>query len=154
MVTLPRWEHGVQFLGKIHSRDGEVMHGLYEALLSACDNYQVMQQVHLHCLATEAQPDIARLVFERDHLFADLQNHLTAVVYQIQKAVLEPSLVPILQARLTAVLEEDAVLVKRLYAYRATLEQRRAQIRYGQKVLGGYGSPVPTRAPMVIDRAG
>ena len=46
------------------------MHGLYEALLSACDNYQVMQQAHLHCLATEAQPDIERLVFEREHLFA------------------------------------------------------------------------------------
>jgi len=76
------------------------------------------------------------------------------VVYQVQKGVLEPSLVPILQARLMAILENDAVLVERLYAYRATLEQRRAQIRQGQKVLGGYGSPVPTRAPMVIDRAG
>jgi hypothetical protein len=130
------------------------MHGLYEALLSACDNYQVMQQAHLHCLATEAQPDIARLVFEREHLFADLQNHLTAVVYQVQKAVPEPSLVPILQARLTALLEDDAVLDERLHAYRATLEQRRAQLRQGQKVLGGYGSPAPTRAPMVVDRSG
>ena len=130
------------------------MHGLYEALLSACDNYQVMQQAHLHCLATEAQPDIERLVFEREHLFADLQNHLTAVVYQVQKAVPESTLVPILQARLTALLEDDAVLDERLHAYRATLEQRRAQLRQGQKVLGGYGSPAPTRAPMVIDRAG
>ena len=130
------------------------MLGLYEALLSACDNYQVMQQAHLHCLATEAQPDIERLVFEREHLFADLQNHLTAVVYQVQKAVPEPPLVPILQARLTALLEDDAVLDERLHAYRATLEQRRAQLQQGQKVLGGYGSPAPTRAPMVIDRAG
>ena len=130
------------------------MHELYETLLSACGNYQVMQQAHLHCLATQAQPDIARLVFEREHLFADLQNHLTAVVYQVQKGVLEPSLVPILQARLTAILEDDAVLVERLHAYRATLEQRRAQIRQGQKVLGSYGSPVPTRVPMIIDRAG
>ena len=130
------------------------MHGLYETLLSACDNYQVMQQAHLHCLATEAQPDIERLVFEREHLFADLQNHLTAVVYQGQKGVLEPSLVPILQARLTAVLADDAVLVERLHAYRATLEQRRAQIRQGQKVLGGYGSQAPTRAPMAVDRSG
>jgi hypothetical protein len=130
------------------------MHGLYEALLSACDNYQVMQQAHLHCLATEAQPDIERLVFEREHLFVDLQNHLTAVVYQVQKAVPEPTLVPILQARLTALLEDDAVLDERLHAYRATLEQRRAQLRQGQKVLGSYGSPAPTPAPMVIDRAG
>ena len=113
-----------------------------------------MQQAHLHCLATEAQPDIERLVFEREHLFADLQNHLTAVVYQVQKAVPEPSLVPILQARLTALLEDDAVLDERLHAYRATLEQRRAQLRQGQKVLGGYGSPASTPAPMVIDRAG
>ena len=130
------------------------MHGLYEALLSACDNYQAMQQAHLHCLATEAQPDIERLVFERDRLFADLQNRLTAVVYQVQKAVPEPTLVPILQARLTAVIEDDAALVERLHAYRATLEQHRAQIRQGQNVLGRYGSPVPTRAHMVIDRAG
>ena len=130
------------------------MLGLYEALLSACDNYQVMQQVHLHCLATEAQPDIERLVFEREHLFADLQNRLTAVVYQIQKAVPEPALVPIFQARLTALLEDDAILSERLHTYRATLEQRRAQLRQGQKVLGGYGSPAPTRAPMVVDRSG
>src|SRR5215475_15651078 len=126
MVTLPRWEHGVPFLCKTHGRDGEVMHGLYETLLSACDTYQVMQQAHLHCLATEAQPDIAQLVFEREHLFADLQNHLTAVVYQGQKGVLEPSLVPILQARLTAILEDDVILDGRLHAYRATLEQRLA----------------------------
>ena len=130
------------------------MLGLYEALLSACDNYQVMQQAHLHCLATEAQPDIERLVFEREHLFADLQNRLTAVVYQIQKAVPEPALVPIFQARLTALLEDDALLNERLHTYRATLEQRRAQLRQGQKVLGGYGSPAPTRAPMVVDRSG
>ena len=130
------------------------MHKLYEALLSICDNYQAMQQAHLHCLATEAQPDIERLVFERERLFADLQNHLTAMVYQLQKTVPEPSLVPILQARLTALLEDDAVLVERLHACRATLEQRRAQLRQGQKVLGGYSSPGPTRAPLVIDRAG
>jgi len=129
------------------------MHGLYEALLSACDNYQVMQQAHLHCLATEAQSDMAWLVFERQRLFADLQNHLTAVVYQVQKSGPEPSLGPILQARLTALLEDDAVLVERLHAYRATLEQRRAQLRQGQKVLGGYGSPAPMRAPMVVDRS-
>ena len=60
------------------------MHALYEALWNTCDNYQVMQQAHLHCLATEAQPDMERLVFERERLFADLQNHLTAVVYQLQ----------------------------------------------------------------------
>jgi hypothetical protein len=130
------------------------MHGLYEALLSACDNYQAMQQAHLHCLATEAQPDIERLVFERERLFADLQNRLTAVVYQGQKAVPEPTLVPIFQARLTALLEDDAILDERLHTYRATLEQRRAQIRQGQKVLGGYGSPAPTRVPMVVDRSG
>ena len=129
------------------------MHGLYETLLSTCDNYQVMQQAHLHCLATEAQPDMARLVFERQRLFVDLQNRLTAVLYQVQKAGPEPSLGPILQARLTALLEDDAVLVERLHAYRATLEQRRAQLRQGQKVLGGYGSPAPTRAPMVVDRS-
>jgi hypothetical protein len=127
---------------------------LYEALVSACDNYQVMQQTHLCCLATEAQPDIERLVFEREQLFADLQNRLTAVVYQVQKAVSEPTLVPILQARLTALLEDDAILDERLHAYRATLEQRRAQIRQGQKVLGGYGNPASTRGPMVVDRAG
>src|SRR5712691_6530759 len=102
MAPPPLWEHGVQFLCKTHSSEGEVMQGLYEALLSTCDNYQVMQQAHLHCLATEAQPDIERLVFERERLFADLHNHLTAVLYQVQKAVPEPSLVAILQARLTA----------------------------------------------------
>ena len=130
------------------------MHGLYEALLRACDNYQVMQQAHLHCLATEAQPDIERLVFEREHLFADLQNHLTAVVYQVQKAGPEPTLVPILQARLTALLEDDVILDGRLHAYRATLEQRLAQIRQVLKVLDGYGSQAPTRAPMAVDRSG
>src|SRR5262245_64318060 len=129
MVTLPRWEHGIPFLCKTHSRDGEVMHALYEALLSACDNYQVMQQAHLHCLATEAQPDIARLVFEREHLFADLQNHLTAVVYQVQKAVPEPTLVPILQARLTALLEDEVILDGRLQAYRDTIEKSLGQLR-------------------------
>ena len=127
---------------------------LYEALWSTCDNYQVMQQAHLRCLATEAQPDIERLVFERERLFADFQNHLTAVVSQVQKAVPEPSLVSILQARLTALLENDAVLVEHLHVYRATLEQRRAQIRQGQKVLGGYSSPAPTRVPMAVDRSG
>ena len=113
LCVWPRFPAGstaYSFCVKPTSREGEVMHGLYEALLSACDHYQAMQQAHLHCLATEAQPDIERLVFEREHLFADLQNHLTAVVYQGQKAGPEPALVPIFQARLTALLEEDAIL--------------------------------------------
>ena len=130
------------------------MYGLYEALWGACDNYQVMQQAHLRCLATEAQPDIERLIFERERLFADLQNHLTPVVYQVQKAVPEPSCVAILQARLTALLKEDAALAERLHAYRGILEQRRARLRQGQKVLGSYSSPTPTRVPMVVDRSG
>jgi hypothetical protein len=130
------------------------MHALYEALLSTCDSYQVMQQAHLHCLTTEVQPDVERLVFERERRFADLQNHLTAVVYQVQKAVPEPSLVPILQARLIALLEEDVVLVKRLHAYRAALKQRRAQIRQGQKVLDGYDSSASTWSLRVVDRSG
>ena len=130
------------------------MHELYEALWSTCDNYQIMQQTHLHCLATEEQPDLERLVFERERFFADLQNYLTALAYQMQKAGPEPSLAPLLQARLTALLEEDAILVERLHAYRAALEQRRAQIQQGQKVLSGYGNPAPTRAPMIVDRSG
>jgi hypothetical protein len=130
------------------------MHGLYEALVSTCDSYQVMQQAHLHCLTTEVHPDIERLVFERERRFADLQNHLMAVVYQVLKAVSEPSLVPILCARLTALLEEDAVLVERLHAYRATLEQRRTQIRQGQKVLDGYDSSAPMRSLRIVDRTG
>jgi hypothetical protein len=154
MASPPRWERGVQFLYKTHNSEREVMHRLYEALWSACDNYQVMQQAHLRCLATEAQPDIERLVFERERLFADFQNHLTAVVSQVQKAVPEPSLMPILQARLTALLENDALLVERLHIYRATLAQRRAQVRQGQKILGSYGHPTPTRVPMVVDRSG
>jgi hypothetical protein len=130
------------------------MYRLYEGLWGACDNYQAMQQAHLHYLATEAQPDIERLIFERERLFADLQNHLTPVLYQVQKAVPEPSFVAILQARLSALLKEDAALVEHLHAYRVTLEQRRAQLRQGQKVLDSYGSPTPTRVPMVVDRSG
>jgi hypothetical protein len=129
------------------------MQGLYEAFLRTCDSYHMMQQAHLHCLTTEAQPDLERLVFEREHRFADLQNHLTAVLYQVQRAVPEPSLVAILQARLTALLEKDAVLVQRLHASRATIEQRRAQIRHGQKVLDGYDSAASTRSLRVVDRS-
>jgi hypothetical protein len=129
------------------------MHGLYEALLSTCDSYHMMQQAHLRCLTMEAQPDLERLIFEREHRFADLQNHLTAVVYQVQKAVPEPSLGPILQARLSALLEEDTALIKLLHAYRATLEQCRTQIRQGQKVLDGYDSSAPTRSLRGVDRS-
>ena len=130
------------------------MHGLYAALLSACDDYQAMQQTHLHCLATEVQPDLEWLVFERERRFADLQNHLTSVLYQMQKAVPEPALVSIIATRLAALLDEDAVLAERLHAYRVTLAQRRTQIRQGQKVLCSYGSTAPTRAPMILDRSG
>lgn len=130
------------------------MHELYEALGSACDDYQAMQQAHLHCLATDAPLDMARLVFERERLFADLRNHLTALAYQLQKAVPESSLAPILQARLTALLEGDALLAERLHAYRVTLEQHRAQIQQGQKVLVGYGGLAASRSPWLVDRAG
>ena len=128
------------------------MYGLYEALWNVCDNFQAMQQAHLHCLATEAQPDMERLIFERERLFADLQNHLTPVLYQGQQAV--PAFVALLQARLSTLLKQDAALVECLHAYRATLEQRRGQLRQGQKVLGSYSSPTPTRVPMVVDRSG
>ena len=123
---------------------------MYEALLRACDNYQVMQQAHLHCLATEVQPDIARLVFERECLFAELQNYLTAVVYQVQKAVPESARVPILQARLTTLLEDDAVLVERLHAYRVILEQRRTQIQQGQRSLAATAARRPHERPWLL----
>ena len=130
------------------------MHGLDEPLLIACDNYQAMQQAHLHCLATDAQFDLEQLVFERERLFADLQNHLTAVLYQFQTAVPEPSLVHAMQARLTALLDGDAVLAERLHAYRATLEHDRAQVQQGHKVLVGYGGPAASLAPRFVDRSG
>jgi hypothetical protein len=130
------------------------MQGLYEALVIACDGYQAMQQVHLHSLATDAQLDMERLVFERERLFADLQNHLTALAYQWQKAVPESSLVYVLQARLAALLDGDAILAERLNAYRATLEHHRAQLRQGQKVLVGYGGLVASRSPWLVDRSG
>ena len=106
------------------------MHKLYDMLLSACDSYQAMQQTHLHCLATDAQPDIERLVFEREQFFADLQNHLTAVAYQLQTAVPESSLVHVLHSRLAALLEGDAILAERLRAYRTTLNN--TELRSGK----------------------
>jgi hypothetical protein len=124
-----------------------------EALWGACDNYQAMQQAHLHCLATAASPDLEQLVFEREQRFADLQNHLTAVAYQWQATTPESTLVQALQTRLTVLREGDALLAERLQAYRATLEQARAQIQQGQKVLVGYGSQVTTRSPRLVDRA-
>jgi hypothetical protein len=124
-----------------------------EALWGAYDNYQAMQQAHLHCLATAASPDLEQLVFEREQRFADLQNHLTAVAYQWQAITPESTLVHALQTRLTVLREGDALLAERLQAYRATLEQARAQIQQGQKVLVGYGGQVSTRSPRLIDRA-
>jgi hypothetical protein len=129
------------------------MHRLYDMLLSACDSYQAMQQAHLHCLATDAQPDIERLVFERERFFTDLQNHLTAMAYQLQTAVPESSLMHVLQIRLAALMEGDAILAERLHAYRTTLEQHRAQIQQGQKVLGGYSGPAASLSPRLIDRS-
>jgi hypothetical protein len=130
------------------------MLGLYEAFLSACDRYQAMQQAHLHGLATVAQPDLERLVFEREQFFADLRNHLTAVAYQWQNAVPESSLVPVLQARLAVLLEGDVVLAERLHAHRATLEQHRAQIQQGQKALDGYSGPAASLSPRFVNTSG
>ncbi len=129
------------------------MHRLSPMLVSACDSYQAMQQAHLRCLATDTQPDMERLVFERERFFADLQNHLTSVVSQLQTSVPEPSLVHVLQTRLAALLEDDAILAEHLHAYRTTLEQHRAQLRQGQKVLDGYGGPATSPSSRLIDRS-
>jgi len=130
------------------------MLGLSEALWVACDNYEAMQQAHLHYLETAVSPDRERLVFEREQRFADLQNHLTAVTYQWQITTPEPALVHALQARLTALREGDAVLAERLQAHRITLEQARAQLQQGQKVLVGYNGEAAMRSSRVIDRSG
>ena len=130
------------------------MPGLYDVLLSACDHYQAIQQAHLHCLATDAQPDMERLLFEREQLFADLQNHLTAVAYQLQQAVPELSLVHILHRRLATLLDGDVVLAKCLCAYRQTLEQHRVQLQQGHKVLGGYSGPAATLSPRFVNTSG
>jgi hypothetical protein len=130
------------------------MPALYDALMLAYDNYQAMQQEHLHCLANDAQPDIERLVFERARLFADLQNHLTALVYEIQTTRTPPAFLDVLRTRLIALLEGDAVLAERLHAYRATLTQQRAEVQQGQKVLVGYGSLVTPRSPRLVNTSG
>jgi uncharacterized protein YceH (UPF0502 family) len=143
-----------QFLSRTGKSEGEVMHVLSEALWVACNDYQAMQQAHLHCLETATSSDMERLVFEREQRFADLRNHLAAVAYQWQTAAPEPALVHTLQARLTTLQEDDAILDERLQAYRATLEQTRAQIQQGQKVLVGYGSQATRRSLRVVDRSG
>ena len=125
-----------------------------EALWVACDNYQAMQEAHRYCLETAASPDMERLVFERQQRFADLENHLTALAYQWQKATPEPALVYALQARLTALRDGDAILDERLQMYRATLAQARAQLQQGQKVLVGYGNQAARRSLGVVDRSG
>jgi len=130
------------------------MHVLAEALWVACNNYQAMQQAHQHCLETTASPDMERLVFEREQRFADLQNRLTALVYQWQIAAPEPALVYALQARLTALREGDALLDERLQAYRVTLAQARAQLQQGQKMLVGYSNQTARWSLRVVDRSG
>jgi hypothetical protein len=122
-----------------------------DALFIACDNYQAMQQAHLSCLDAGTPPDIEQLVFEREQCFADLQNHLTALLYQVHTPGIEPALLPNLQSRLTALLEREAILATRLQVYRGTLERERAQIQQGQKVLLGYGHLVPPRSPRLVD---
>jgi hypothetical protein len=130
------------------------MHELYEALMEACEQYQAMQQEHLTCLASAAQADVERLVFERSQRFADLQNLLTRLRYQLNTTVLEPALLDALRARLSALHTGDAVLAERLHAYRATLAQQRAEVQQGQKALVGYGSLVTPLSPRVLDTAG
>ncbi len=130
------------------------MHVFSEALWVACNNYQAMQEAHLHGLATDPQPDMERLVFERAHLFADLQNHLTALAYQCHTAVPEPALCDALRARLTALLESDAVLAERLHAYRLTLAQQRAAVQQGQKALAGYGGLATALSPRCVSTSG
>jgi multidrug resistance efflux pump len=130
------------------------MHVLSEALWVACNNYQAMQQAHLHCLETAASPDIERLVFEREQRFADLQNCLTALAYQWQTDGPEAALVDTLLARLTALREGDVILDERLQACRVTLTQARAQLQQGQKVLIGYGNQAAKWSLRVVDRSG
>ena len=130
------------------------MHELSEALWVACNNYQAMQQAHLHGLETAASPDMERLVFEREQRFADLQNHLTALAYQWQKTTPEPGLVQALQARLTTLLENDTVLAEPLHAYRLILAQQRAAMQQGQKALAGYGSLATTLSPKYVSTSG
>jgi len=127
---------------------------LNDALMVACDHYEAMQQEHLHCLASDAPPDMERLVFEQARLFADLQNHLTALLYQLHTTGSEPALLDVLRARLSALLEGDAVLAERLQAYRAELAQQRAEVQQGQKVLVGYSSLVTPFSPRLVDTSG
>ena len=47
----------------------------------------------------------------------------------------------------------DAILAEHLHAYRTTLEQHRAQLRQGQKVLDGYGGPATSPSPRLVDRS-
>jgi hypothetical protein len=149
-----RWFHGIPFLFRLCQREEETMHMLAEALWGACNNYQAMQQAHLHCLETAASPDMERLVFEREQRFADLQNRLTALLYQWQRAAPEPALVSALQARLTALREGDVILDEHLQAYRVTLAQARAHLQQGQKVLLGYGNQAARWSLRVVDRSG
>src|SRR5262249_19968011 len=120
--------HGIPSLFRLYQSEEKVMYVHSEALWVACNNYQAMQQAHLHCLETAASPDMEQLVFEREQRFADLQNRLTALAYQWQIAAPEPALVYALQARLTALREGDGLLDERLQAYRVTLAQARAQL--------------------------
>jgi hypothetical protein len=139
--------HGTPFLFKLYQSEAEAMHIFSEALWVACNNYQAMQQAHLHCLETAVSPDMERLVFEREQRFADLQNRLTALAYQWQTAAPEPALVDALQ-------EGDMILDERLQAYRVTLAQARAQLQQGQKVLVGYGNQAARWSLRVVDRSG
>lgn len=145
MPMVPRWSlaSGRFLSDRSHPEENHVD---AEAFFAACERYQAMQEHHLLRLAGTEPLDLERLVFEREQRFADLRNHLTAMVYHLRTQADRQLLVERVQERLQALLQHEAAFTARLALYRDMLEQHRGQVQYGQKVLRGYGG-LPTHAP-------
>lgn len=116
-----------------------------EVLFAACERYQAMQEAHLQLLTDGEWPDLERLVFEREQRFAEVYNHLTALVHTLRTA--GASALPIEQARqrVHTLLQQDALLTAQLHRYRTRLERHRWRLQHELKALSGYSpSPQPS----------
>jgi hypothetical protein len=108
-------------------------------LLTAFDHFTYLQETHLRYLEQEAQPDIARLGFERARTFTELKNQLTLIRQQQRTRQEEAWLAQICQERFAALKAQDNLLQERLYSYHEKLRQQLTQLRQHKQALLSYG---------------
>ncbi len=126
---------------------------LPESLKKAIEDYETMQEEHLHEYDENPDPDYIKRNFERSKAFEELKNQVSANFNDLKDGK-DSEKKKMFMEIMTKLVEQNKVLLKRAVQYRIVMEQKIKHLGHGKRALKGYGQPGQSNTTKFVGQTG